>query len=254
MGVPSSQISAVWVQEELASTSWVLLRDIFFVASVRKRKGTSEEELWDFVEDNLRFVAEHLRDQVAEWVVDGSIQRFEIDNDPSPYIRLVATLPSAILSKLRKIDPFEFESVCANVLTALGAKSRTTQRSNDGGVDFLGVHLKVVPTALSVPAASRTAVIGQAKRYKAGNVISETQLREFVGAATLERHKLLKQGSIGPLSPVIFAFWTTSDFDQSARRFARELGMWYMDGITLAEYVAQLGLKESVMSLADAPT
>jgi hypothetical protein len=192
MGVPSSQISAVWVQEELSSTSWVLLRDIFF-ESVKKKTGRSEEELWDFVEDNLRFVAEHLRDCVAEWVVDGSVKRFEIDNDPSPYIRLIASLPSAITSKLRRIDPFEFESVCASVLTALGAKSRTTQRSNDGGVDFLGVNLKVVPTALSVPAALRTAVIGQAKRYQAGNAISETQLCEFVGAATLERHKLLRK-------------------------------------------------------------
>jgi len=58
----------------------------------------------------------------------------------------------------------------------------------------------------------QTAVIGQAKRYKAGNTISETQLREFVGAATLERHKLLKDGIIGPLSPVVFAFWTTIGF------------------------------------------
>ena len=143
--------------------------------------------------------------------------------------------------------------MCASVLAALGATSRTTQKVKDGGIDFLGVNLKVVPTALSVPAASRTAVIGQAKRYKAGNTISETQLREFVGAATLERHKLLKDGIIGPLSPVVFAFWTTSDFDQNAKQFARELGLWYMDGVTLAGYVAALGLEDSVMALADAP-
>jgi len=92
--------------------------------------------------------------------------------------------------------------------------------------------------------------IGHAKRYKEGNAISETQMREFVGAATLKRHKLLREGVVGPLSPVTFAFWTTSDFDQPARQFARELGLWYMDQITLAEYISQLG-PDAVMALAD---
>ena len=251
MGVPSSQIAARWVQEDLESLAWISLREVLLY-SLKKRMGRGDEELGDIVEDNLNFVAELLRNCAAEWIVDGSAPRFEIDNDPSPYIRLAGSPPSEIVSKLRKIDPYEFESVCANVLTALGATSRTTQRSNDGGIDFLGVNLKVVPTALSVPATSKTAVIGQAKRYKAGNAITETQLREFIGAATLQRHKLLREGIIGPLSPVIFAFWTTSDFDQNARQFARELGIWYMDGVTLAGYVAELGLKESVMALLDA--
>jgi hypothetical protein len=252
MGVPSSQISAVWVQDELASTTWVLLRDVLFSTLRKKLAAHSDEDLWDVVESNLSFVAEHLRNCVADWVVDGSVPRFEIDNDPSPYIRLTTEVPSEVVAKLRKIDPFEFEHVCANVLAALGATSRTTQRTKDGGIDFLGVNLKVVPTALSVPASSKTAVIGQAKRYKDGNAVSETQLREFVGAATLGRHKLLQDGIIGPLSPVIFAFWTTSDFDHNAKQFARELGLWYMDGVTLAGYVTTLGLKEGVMVLADA--
>ncbi len=253
MGSPSSQILAVWVQEELASTTWVLLREVLFSSLKKRLDARSDEDLWDVAEGNLGFVAEHLRNCVADWVVDGSVPRFEIDNDPSPYIRLVGAVPSEIVSKLRRIDPYEFESVCANVLTALGATSRTTQRTKDGGIDFLGVNLKVVPTALSVPAGSKTAVIGQAKRYKDGNVISETQLREFIGAAILARHKLLRDGIIGPLSPMIFAFWTTSDFDQNARQFARESGLWYMDGVTLAGYITALGLKESVMALADAP-
>lgn len=251
MGVPSSQIAAIWVKEELASQTWVLLREVLYSAFMKKLGTPNEAAVWDLVEDNLIYVAEHLRDCVAEWAVDGSVARFEIDNDPSPYIRAVGEVQSRVASKLRRIDPFEFEKVCANVLTALGATSRTTQKVKDGGIDFVGVNLKVVPTALSVPAASRTAVIGQAKRYKVGNAISETQLREFVGAATLERHRLLKDGTIGPLSPVVFAFWTTSDFDQNAKQFARALGIWFMDGVTLAAYVADLGLEESVMALVD---
>jgi restriction endonuclease Mrr len=106
------------------------------------------------------------------------------------FCRQAGTLPSEIVSKLRRIDRYEFERVCASILTALGATSRTTQRTKDGGIDFLGTSIKPVPSGLSVPAASKTAVVGQAKRYKAGNSISETQVREFVGAATLERHPL----------------------------------------------------------------
>jgi len=252
MGVPSSQIAAVWVRGELTSTTWVLLRELLFSGLKKNWSGQSDEDLWDFVESNLGFVAEELRDCIAEWVVDGSVPRFEIDDDPSPYIRLTGAIPSEIVAKLRKIDPYKFESVCASILAALGATSRTTAKSKDGGIDFYAVNLKVVPTALSVPAASKTAVIGQAKRYKDGHAISETQLREFVGAATLARHKLLKDGRIGPLSPVIFAFWTTSDFDQNAKLFARELGLWYMDGVTLAGYVTELGLREAVIALPDA--
>ena len=250
MAAIKSQICAIWIQEDLETTAWISVKEVLF-ASIQKRLGQSDEEIWEMVEEHGPYVAEHLRDCVAEWTIDGRTPLFEIDNDSSPYIRLTARVPSEIVFKLRKINPFEFESVCASILSALGAASRTTQRTNDGGIDFVGVNLKVVPTALSVPAASRTAVIGQAKRYKAGNSITETKLREFVGAGTLEKHKLLRDGVIGPLSPVIFAFWTTSEFDSNARRFARALGLWYMDGVTLAEYVSQLALWDYVNALQD---
>jgi Restriction endonuclease len=254
MANPSSQVAAVWVQQELKSTSWVLLKDVLFNAVRQKLVSISEEDVWEYVETNLPYVAEHLRDIIADREVDGAIPTFEIDNDPSPYIRLSASLPSDVISKLRKIDPFQLEDVCAKLLCALGATSYATQRTNDGGVDFIAVKLKVVPLALTVPAACTAAVIGQAKRYKDGNSISETRLREFVGAATLKRHQLTVENKVGPLAPVLFAFWTTSDFDQNAKRYARDLGLWYMDGSTLSNYVVALGLKDAVMSLPDVST
>jgi len=251
MPAPASQISAEWVRDELESITWTPVRDVLLSAYRKKLPSYSEDQLSDLIEDRLRFVAEHLRNYAAEWILDGSVPLFEIDNDPSPYIRLTSDLPSDLKSKLHRIDPSEFERVCASILAALGATARAKGQPNDGGIDFLALHLSVVPTTLSIPLTCRAAVIGQAKRYKHGNVISETQLREFVGAATLEKHKLLRDGNIGPLSPVIFAFWTTSSFDQNARRFARDVGLWYMDGLTLAGYVTTLGLRESVMALAD---
>jgi len=249
MGVPSSQIATVWVKEGLESSDWILLKNVLFRAVKRKLISSSDEDAWEYVETNLQYVAEHLRDAIAECNVDGAIPTFEIDSEPSPYIRLTAELPSDVIAKLRRIDPFQLETICAKLLGVLGATSSETQRTNDGGIDFVGVNLKIVPLALTVPTACRAAVIGQAKRYKDGNPISETRLREFVGAATLRRHQL----KLGPLAPVLFAFWTTSDFDPGAKRYARELGLWYMDGLTLATYVTDLGLKDLVMSLPDSP-
>lgn len=253
MGIPSSQIASVWVLQVLASTSWQLLREVLFSAVKQNCSPWSEEAVWEYVEANLPYVAEHLRDVAAECTIDGAIPLFEIDSDPNPYIRLTAPIPSDVLSKLRKIDPFQLESVCATVLDALGAKSHPTQRTNDGGVDFVAFDFKSAPLALTVPATCTATVIGQAKRYKDGNSISETQLREFVGAATLKRHELTTENKIAPLAPVLFAFWTTSDFDPNARRYARKLGLWHMDGLTLAQYVVALGLKDAIMSLPDHP-
>jgi hypothetical protein len=251
MSQPSSQVASIWVQQRLDSTKWILLKEVLYGVVRQQWLAISDEEVWEYVESNLGFVAEHLRNMVADCDLDGAISVLEIDNDPSPYVRLSGSLSSDVVSKLRRINPFELEEVCAKLLTSLGASSNTTQRTNDGGVDFVAVKWKIVPTTLTLPVACTAAVIGQAKRYKDGNSISETRLREFVGAATLRRYMLGLENKIGPLAPVLYAFWTTSDFDENAKRYARTLGLWYMDGPTLAKYVVELGLKDTVMSLPD---
>jgi hypothetical protein len=250
MAGPPSQVAAVWVQDELGVTDWSPLKDVLFQA-VKKQLKTSDIEVWDYVDSNLSYVAEHLRDIASDYASDGATPGFEIDTEQPPYIRLLPALPTKLLSKLRKIDPFEVESVCARLLAALGAESSATQRTNDGGVDFVAVNLNIVPGGLTIPMACKAVVIGQTKRYKDGNSISETKLREFVGAAMLKKHQLQKDGKLGPLTPVIFAFWTTSGFDPNAKRFAKEAGIWYMEGLTLASYVSTLGFEESVMAKPD---
>jgi restriction endonuclease Mrr len=154
-----------------------------------------------------------------------------------------------VLEKLTRIDPYEFEAVCAKILECLGAKSNTTQRTNDGGVDFVGVDLRIAPGVLALPQACRTAVIGQAKRYKPGRLIKETTFREFVGASALHKHKMVVDEQLWPLTPVIYAFWTTSDFEPTAREYGRRMGLWYMDGPTLAAYIQELNLTDTVLAM-----
>ena len=112
-------------------------------------------------------------------------------------------------------------------------------------------NLNITPAGYETPAVCRVTVIGQTKRYKESNVINEKQLREFVGAGVWKRHKLRLDSGITPLAPTILAFWTTSNFEPNAKRYAREIGIWYMDGQTLASYITKLGLGDYVLALPD---
>ena len=80
MGVPSSQVAAHWIKQELDSTEWIPLREVAFATVRRRWVGRSDGEIWDYVEENLPFVAEHLRDSAGDCVVDGAVPQFEIDN------------------------------------------------------------------------------------------------------------------------------------------------------------------------------
>lgn len=252
MGTPSTQIIAIWVKEALTLESWVSLRDLA-LDTLRAKWKVDDFDILAFLEDKLSYIAEHLRDDLATCLEEGRVQEFEIDTDSPPYIRRIAERDRELLAKLRRIDPFDFEVVCARILEALGANSKVTQKSYDGGVDFLATSLKLVPSRLPMPASCHSVVIGQAKRYQEGSAISETRLREFIGASLLKKHNLAQQTKIGPLVPTLFAFWTTSDLDSNARTFAKNIGIWYMDGQTFSAYVNALELREFVMSLVEAP-
>lgn len=76
-------------------------------------------------------------------------------------------------------------------------------------------------------------------------------VREFVGGGVWHRHKIRLDSGTSPLAPVILAFWTTSNFEPNAKRYAREMGIWYMDGHTLASYIIKLNLADFVFSLPD---
>ena len=248
MSLPPTQVIAAWVKESLIDTEWVRLRAVALSVTVLRTKR-SEDEAADYIDEKLSYLAENLRDDFAECASDGRILEFEIDSDSDPYIRRRTASKQDLLNKLRGIDPFVFEDVCARILSALGADAHVTARTNDGGIDFTATKLKIVPSLLPLPQTCHGIVIGQAKRYREGSNISEVRLREFVGAALLRRHVLASSLSLSPLAPTIYAFWTTSDFDANGRRFARNVGVWYMDGPTLASYVDDLGLKPYIMSL-----
>ncbi len=247
MATPSTQVAASWVKTEINVTEWRPLREVCVESILKRWTGKSEAEIEDFVDDKLSYIAGHLRDEAAQTRADGATARFEIDDEQSPYVKAIESYASKVLERLRQIDPFAVEELCAKILQKLGANSQKTEQTNDGGVDFIASNLNIVPGALNVPDACKALVVGQTKRYKDGNLISETKVREFVGAAVMRRYKLQKEGPVGPLSPIIFAYWTTSDFEPNAKKFAREAGLWFMDGFTFANYINELGLSGALL-------
>ena len=60
---------------------------------------------------------------------------------------------------------------------------------------------------------------------------------------------MASEHSIAPLTPTLFAFWTTSDLETNAKKYARNIGLWYMDGSTLVAYIEELGLVEYIEQL-----
>ena len=251
MATPSTQIISLLIKDSLILDQWVSLRDLA-IETLKRKWEKDEFDILEFLQDKLSYIAEHLRDDLASCIEDGRVREFEIDDESPPYVRRTVERDQKLIAKLRRIDPFSFEDICAKILSALGADSSVTQRTNDGGIDFFATKLKVVPAALPMPISCHGLVIGQAKRYQEGAAISETRLREFVGASVLHRHGLSARLNLGPLVPTLYAFWTTSDLDPNARAFAKSVGVWYMDGQTLAAYVIHLNLREIVMALPDA--
>jgi hypothetical protein len=250
MSIPSSQAAAGWAKDALRSDGWVSLDSVLARAVAEKWLGKSEAEVAEYVEENLRFVAEHLRTESSEASYDGAICTFEIDNEEYPYIRRIESGSDLLLSKLKMICPFEFENVCARLLTELGGESFVTAKTGDGGVDFISTGIDILPPLINSPMHCRATVIGQAKRYK-DRLVAEKALREFIGASLLQRNDLRVARKIFPLSPVLLAFWSTSNFDPNCKDFARRAGVWLMDGHTLSSYLGKLGLSDWVMSLAE---
>lgn len=250
MSVPSTQVIAVWIKDSMTNAEFLLLEDVAFAVLRERLPRYSEDKIWDIIEAKLDHIADHLRNEAAESRADGVPLRFEIDDEQSPYIKAFPA-DSALLAKLRRINPFVVENLCAQILAKLGATANTTERTGDGGVDFIASNLDIMPSGYGIPAVCRATVIGQTKRYKETNVINEKVVREFVGSGVWKRHKLRLDSGISPLAPVILAFWTTSNFEPNAKRYAREMGIWYMDGHTFASYVAKLGLSDFVFALPD---
>ena len=234
-------IVARWISEGIQDIEFVRLRLV--IEQILKEHVTqSEEEISETAEEFQHKIYDSLCRIQEEQKQHGVEPTFTFDSSTGDiYIKSSNREAINILNKLIGLSPEGFEVFCAKVLSALGANGIRVGGVKDGGIDFIGYGLPV--SNISTPALYQSSplVIGQAKRYKAENLISVHDLRSFLGAGLISSDRSIReQERYGLFSPVVYAFWTTSDFNHDAHLFAIQSGMWHLNGIALAQLTIRL--------------
>lgn len=245
MANPTARRIALWIADEVCNKDFCKLSDI--AASIIKNHLTakSEEDICEIVEEQIDNITYEIENINADYRENGIIPKFELSSDG--YIKSIETPGDDILEFLMGSDPKWFERFCAYLLKHIGADEAISAiDKNDGGVDFTGFRIPI-ENNIPMPNNAKVLVIGQAKRYVKGNYVSETDVRKFLGGAVREHNKLKKSGNVGGKTPVIFAFWTTSEFQKNALDFCKDMGIWYANGTCLAQLVSKSGIDISVI-------
>lgn len=234
MADPSPYIIAQSICSNCSSQEFRPIKDVIydqlldFKLSVERASEYSEIVLEDVI-NKLHLILQEQKE-------DGIISRFSINEDSS-YINFRESSELKILSSLLKKNSKEFEYFCKLLAEKLSDKADVTGQANDAGVDFIGYGLKLGIDSGPTPAKAKGVIIGQSKRYKKDNVVKETDIRSFMGASILRFAELKreKHEEIGEFTPVVYAFWTTGIFANSAKSYAKKMGLWYLDGLALAQ-------------------
>ena len=245
MAAPPPYVLAEWLLEEASNREFQPVQEVLQIALSFRMRGNSPEENAEISEQTALPLIRELENRVAIDRSDGVTPAFEISSEgKTAYFRIIDAPEQPLLTKLKSMPPNEFEKFCANILTNLGATSYIIGGPNDKGVDFTAINLQLGEKVKLAPRTSRAIVIGQAKRYADQN-ITECDMREFIGGAILQADNLRIANvyDAGLLSPISFAYWTTSDFHHLARKYARRMGIWYLNGIGLAQLAMRAGVE-----------
>jgi hypothetical protein len=62
---------------------------------------------------------------------------------------------------------------------------------------------------------------------------SQQDVAQSLGLSVIEANRL---------TPVIYAYWTTSDFHHEARKYAKAMGMWYLNGVGVTQLALRAGV------------
>lgn len=232
---------ARWITDDTQSPSYTSLRSVI-EATLKLHTSFSEEQVFETsekLEEKIYFELEKISELL---IYDGVEPSFFLDGIPqTAYVKAgdLTTIP--ILEKMRKITPTEFEQVCADLLTELGGITRTIGKTGDGGVDFIATGIPITGFDLPALKVCSAIVIGQAKRYSDNHFVTVNEVRDFVGGALILQDEVKRENErYGLFTPVLLAFWTTSDFSKPAYDYCRKCGLWNLTGLSLAQLAIRL--------------
>lgn len=124
---------------------------------------------------------------------------------------------------LMDLNPFEFETLCANLFSKLGLETKLTRSSRDGGVDAVAYDAR--------PVLGGKVVI-QAKRYK--NTVGVSAVRDLYGT-------MLNEGANKGI------LVTTSGYGPDAFEFAKDKPIELIDGGQLLFLLNQVGVNARII-------
>lgn len=238
---------ALWLSRDASNSTFRPLIDVTIEVLGLRMPSKSLEDRAEIAELLLPRIISSLERISTESLEDGVEPTFKLSLDErTSYLKTVESPASRFLQVLLGKNSQDFEAFCVEVLNSMGGSGTVTGRSGDGGVDFVARDLSFSADKGPAPAGARVLVVGQAKRYSRDNLISENDLRCFVGGAL---RRAADPGDIltyrrAHLAPLVFAFWTTSDYHPSAKSYARAMGLWYLNGIGLAQLAMRLGVPQ----------
>ena len=244
MAKPSSQVMAVKLIETLSEQSYISSKDKL-ISVIREKFGQTEDIASEWAEIELDYVVERLR-EIEESDRRSGTTRFEIDEESPPYIRsIIQPIQFELRQSLQNISSDEFENVCSQIVNQFGGTANVSGGSDDGGIDFSGFNITIHQDVVNVPLTSKIVLIGQAKRHQNSNPVKLNELKKFVGSCKARVNELIRKKTIGPLTPVVCAFWTTSTFTTDATEYGNNLGLWCMDGLSIANCIERLNIELS---------
>jgi len=241
MSLVKPQHLANCIAREIRESSFIDLTKVMFEIIQQHHFIASEEETWDYVELYKEDVARDLFEKESRARECGIECSFDIDEEHGTYyIKYSCPSYNDVLAAICAISSDQFERFCASIITRMGGVGSATGGDDDGGIDFIGENLLLakIPSLSHLP--DSVYLLGQAKHYKDGNQVTLVEARAFVGAAVKRQDELLHSG-FKRLQPIIFAFWTTSDFHKAAYDFFKELGVWALNGQQLSSLAHILG-------------
>ena len=178
-----------------------VLSDIIY-ATTRKESDESIERKKEKLDNGQAKTEEEITEEVIEQ--QGTESQSENIEEQNQY--------QQTLSLLKNMNPYEFESLCVELLNKIGGEWEETPKSRDGGIDGLGYYKIGI---------LRFRVVIQVKRYKE-NSISKNYVSDFLEAMK-DAHA--EKG----------IFITTSDFDSKARNLADKHAITLIAGDELVD-------------------
>ena len=247
-------VLAQWIERDCLQANFQAVRDLL-TACVRHRiKKYSDEQVAELAEEMSASVSLALERRKTEYIQDGVCPPFEISLEDEDYYYKALPRPEVgLLNQLRICSPRAFEIFCKMILVGLKADAVVDGGPHDGGIDFYAIGFSPGTQVNPAPPSSKTVVIGQSKRYSATNDVGEVELRSFIGGTAKKADELRRKhpDRFGLLTPILLAFWTTGDFTPQARQYARDLGIWHLNGIGLAQLAIRIGLTVTDIASAE---